>query len=222
MLSYMKDQGPAESQTPTATTARPADMPEQEYLTVAARGKKVRKTTFLLVVLFGAGLLCLLFMIKKSTPQKAHAQTNQTVEAQIEAALTSIMGIKAEIFNRMDGLVKKFYEFSNVQQIKVNELVKNPFERDVFLGNLDKIPATDEDDAALMRRRRLNQQAKDLYLVSIIQSPDGNCCMINDQILYERDSIGNFNVAQIGRDFVKLEWGRNESEKIPIIMKLAE
>jgi hypothetical protein len=218
----MKEQGQIESSMPGQTTAGPPHIPEPEYLTVAARGKKVRKTTYLLVVLFGAGLLCVLFMIKKSTPQKAQAQTNQTVEAQIEAALSSLMGIKAEIFSRMDGIVKKFYEFSDVQQIKVNELVKNPFERDLFLGSLERVSTTDAEDAALMRQRQLSQQAKELRLVSIIRSTQGDCCMINDKILYQGDSIKDFKVAQISQDSVKLEWGQNQSEKVSIVLKLEE
>jgi len=222
MLSYIKDQAPAESSMPSQTAPSPSDIRDQEYLTVATRAKKVRKTTYLLLVLFGAGLLSLLLMIKKSTPEEAQAQTSQTVEAQIEAALGSLMGIKSEIFSRMDALVKKFYEFSDVQQIKVNELVKNPFERDIFLGSLDKISTTDEADAALIRQRQLNQRAKELSLISIIRSPQGDCCMIDDQILYEGDSIRDFRVAQIGQDFVKLEWGQNQSEKVSIVLKLAE
>jgi hypothetical protein len=41
--------------------------------------------------------------------------------------------------------------------------------------------------------------------------------MINDRILYERDSIRGFKVRQISDSFVKLE-----SEGVEIVLKLSE
>ena len=227
MLSFMKEQGPAGSsmQEPTASD-RSGRTEEQEYLTTGTRARKLRRTTYVLAVIFGAGLLCLLFMIKKATPQQAQAAVAETAEAQIEAALTRLTGIKTEIFDRMDGIVQKFYEFSHIQQIKVNELVKNPFERDLFLGRADGTAGSGQEDesidAALMRRQMLKQQAKELSLVSIIRSEQGNCCMIDDRMLYEGDTIKDFKVAHIGESFVKLESGQSQTDKVEIILKLAE
>jgi len=228
MLSFMKEQGPAGSSMQERTVSdRTGRTEEQEYLTTGTRARKLRRTTYILAVIFGAGLLCLLFMIKKATPQQAEAAVAETAEAQIEAALTRLTGIKTEIFNRMDGIVQKFYEFSHIQQIKVNELVKNPFERDLFLGRADGTGGSEQEDesidAALMRRQMLKQQAKELSLVSIIRSEqEGNCCTINDRMLYEGDTIKDFKVAHIGESFVKLESGRSTTGKVEIILKLAE
>ena len=177
----------------------------QEYLTVAAQGKNVRKTTYLLVVLFGIGLLCLWFMIKKSTPPVASAAVVSTEETQIEIAITRLTGVRSEMFNRMDEIVKKFYQFSDVQQVKVDELVKNPFKYEPLLGNVvgkSDTGAGDSDDAEMMLRR----QAENMQLLSIMATEAGSCCMIDDEILYEGDSIGGFRVQQIGDSFVKLEW----------------
>jgi len=220
MLSFMREQevGDSAVQKPDAAPDRiPNDAPEQEYLTVAAKGKNVRRTTYLLAVLFAIGMLCLLFMIKKSTPQTATAAVVGTAEAQIEKAITRLTGIRSEMFNRMDEIVRKFYEFSDVQQVRVNELVKNPFERDVFGGNLkanSPPEAKDPDtDADMMLQQRLMRQAKDLRLLSIMQSVQGNCCMIDDKILYEGDSINGFKVRQISDSFVRLEC-KIQSQKV--------
>jgi len=228
MLSFMQEQELEDSsvQKPPAGTGGPptADTEgaqEQEYLTVAADDKNVRKSTMRLAALFAIGLLCLLFMIKKSTPQKATAAAVGTEEPQIELAITRLTGVRSEMFNRMDEIVKKFYEFSDVQQVNVEELAKNPFEREIFLGNIRKISDTEERDSdidiEIMRQQQIRQQAKDMELLSIMQSEQGNCCMIDDKILYEGDSIRNFTVKQISDSFVKLA-----SEGIEIILKLSE
>jgi preprotein translocase subunit SecG len=192
---------------------------EQDYLTVAVHKKNVRKTTFLLAVLFGIGLLCLWFMIKKSVPATAVAAAG-VEESQFEKAVSQLIGAKSEIFNRMDEVVSKFYEFSDVQQIKVNELVKNPFELEIFLGNAGKNTDKDNDfDIELLRQQQMKEQAGEMQLLSIMQSSadKGNCCMIDDKILYEGDKIRGFEVRKISDKTVSLE-----SQGVEIVLKLAE
>ncbi len=207
MLSFMRDQGFGDSggqETTNSSGCEAGDRrdlkspdssseKEQQYLTVAAQGKDVRKMTMLLAVLFVIGLLCLLFMIRKSVPQSATAASDSVEETQIEKAIERITGVGSDLFKRMDQIVNKFYEFSDVQQVRVFELVKNPFERQIFLADGDKIP--DSTVAVL----------PDMQLLAILQTDDGHCCMIGDKILYEGDTIKGFKVVQIGDDFVKLE-----------------
>ena len=227
MLSFLREQGPEDSlvpKPPEAAGKKPADgtkeTQEQEYLTVATQRKQVRKTTILLAVLFGIGLLSLWLMIKKSASQTAAASVG-TEEAQIETAITRLTGVRSEMFNRMDEIVKKFYEFSDVPQVQANELVKNPFELETFLGDVKVTSDTEERDydseAERMRRQQLRQQTKNLQLLSIMQSDQGNCCMIDDSILYEGDLIRGFRVCQIGDGFVKLKCG-----DVEIVLKLSE
>ena len=209
--------------------AKPSDWPvdepqEQEYLTVASQGKNVRRSTWLLAALFGIGLLCLWFMIKKSTAQTAAASRRAGInseEAQIEIAITQLTGVRSEMFSRMDEILKKFYEFSDVQQVKVNELVKNPFKHEIFMAKVKKNSDTEEGDLLLdpdvTRQQKINQQAKELPLLSIMQSGQSACCMIGDKILYKGDSIEGFKVVEISDSFVKLE-----SEGVEIILKLSE
>jgi len=229
MLSFLRDQSledlPAQKKMNTTAGKTPGDdtekSQESEYLTVAAQGKRVRKSTTLLAVLFIIGLLCLWFMIKKSTPKAASAEAGKTEETLIEKAIARLTGVKSQMFSRMDEIVGKFYEFSEVPQVKVNELAKNPFELETFLANLKEKPGAGEKaheiDANMLWQQQMRQKSKTMQLLSIMQSNEGNCCMIDDRILYEGDSIEGFKVRQIGDSYVKLE-----SNGVEIVLKLTE
>jgi len=241
MLSFLREQSngdlPAQKQN-AAVESEPGDgaekPKEQEYLTVAAPGKRTRKSTILLAVLFIIGLLCLGYMIKKSTPRAASAASGVTEETQLEAAIVRLTGVKSEMFNSMDEIVRKFYEFSDVVQVKVGELVKNPFKLEVLSTNVKeesrieiKVP---EIDTEMVQQQQIRQKAKEMRLLSIMQSDRGNCCMIGDKILYEGDFIRDFMVRQIGDNFVKLEWSPDrskdssgtQSEPVEIILNLSD
>ena len=240
MLSFLREQGYGELPAEKLNAAGKAledgtEAPrEQEYFTVAARGKRTHKSTILLAVLFAIGLVCLWFMIKKSAPQPASAAAAKTEETQIEIAIARLTGIKSEIFSRMDQIVKKFYKFSDVPQVQVNELVKNPFELEVFLASLKKDAGAEEGtskiDIKMLRQQQMREKAEGMQLLSIMQSQQGNCCMINDEILSEGSWIGEFEVRQIGDSFVRLEWNPEREERrlgtqtdgADIILKLSE
>lgn len=241
MLSFLRDSaaGQLPAEKPGNTAGKPPaeglEKPqEQEYVAVAVQGSSVRKSTTLLAVIFIVGIGCLLFMIRKSAPQSASAAQAETEQARIEAAITAITGGKSEMFSRMGEIVNKFYEFSEVPQVAVNQLVKNPFELEMFLASLRrKLDASQEDmgaSAELMRRQQLEKQAKGMRLMSIMESQDGNCCMISNKFLYEGDRTGDFKVTRIGSDFVKLKWepedGSGGSEAgsgdLEIVLKLSE
>ena len=234
MLSFLRDQSlddlPAEKKMKAAAAAAnrataskkaPSDgadnkSPEPEFLTVASHGKRVRKTTTLLAVLFIIGLLCLWFMIKKSTPKSASAAGDKTEDSLVETAIARLTGVKTEMFSRMDEIVGKFYEFSEVPQVKANELAKNPFELETTSGNL-KSSTENEMNARELWQQQLRQNSKGMQLWSIMQTQQGYRCMIDDEILDEGDSINNFKVSQIGDNFVKLE-----SDGVQIELKLSE
>jgi len=229
MLSFLRDQSlddlPAQKKMNTTAGKAPGDgtekSQESEYLTVASQGKRVRKSTTLLAVLFIIGLLCLWFMIKKSTPKAASAAAGKTEETLIETAIARLTGVKSQIFSRMDEIVGKFYEFSEVPQVKVNELAKNPFELEMFSANLEEKPGAgkkaQEIDPQMLWQQQMRQRSQGMQLWSIMQSDQGNRCMIDDKILREGDSIKGFKVLQIGDSFVELE-----SNGVRIILKLSE
>jgi preprotein translocase subunit SecG len=219
MLSFMREQAVSDLTGQEQSAAGAGQNPrDEEYLTVSAGGRNVRKTTSMLVALFVIGLISLGFMIKKSAPQTAAAADADT-ESRIEAAIARLTGIKAEMFNRMDEIVEKFYEFSDVQQVHVNQLAKNPFQHELHWTNLKKGPEVDDD---MLRQQRLRKQAQMLRLLSIMRSEQGDCCMIDDKILREGDYIKGFRVSQIGQNFVKLELERNQTENLQIVLKLDE
>ena len=240
MLSFLRDHGNEDlpEQHPDAvgktTPDEGAEKPQQqEYLTVAAHGKRTRKSTTLLAIIFIMGLLCLGYMIKKSTPKAASAATDVTEETQLEAAVSRLTGVKSEMSNSMDKIVKKFYEFSDVLQVEVGELVKNPFKLELDASNAEesrvKINVSEIDTEKVMQRQ-IRQKAKEMQLLSIMQSDRGDCCMIGDKILYEGDFIREFKVRQIGDSFVKLEWEPKrddkrlgiQSESVEVVLRLSE
>jgi len=241
MLSFLREQNNMELPAQKHDAAAQAESSEgteksreQEYLTVSASKKRTRKSTILLAVLFIMGLLCLGYMIKKSTPQTVSAASDVPEQSELEAAVARLMGIKAEVFTGMGEIVDKFNEFSDVLQIKVGELVKNPFKLEVLSANVEEEPRIEikvpEIDAEMVERQQVIQKAKEMRLLSIMQSDRGKCCMVGNKILYEGDFIKDFEVRQIGNNFVKLEWDPNrnsessatQSEPVEIMLNLSD
>ncbi len=105
---------------------------------MAANSKNVRRSTILVAVLVGIGLVSLLLMIRRSQPQAASAREGAS-DQKIEAAISRLTGVRSEMAGRMDEIVKKFYEFSDVVQVKVSELAKNPFEVESFAKDLKTV-----------------------------------------------------------------------------------
>jgi hypothetical protein len=174
---------------------------QQDYLTVKSRDSQVFKGTILLAILFGTGLVCLFVMIKKSSPQSASAGTQEQVnteEAQIEAAIARFtnVNVKSEMFGQTDQMVKKLYDFSEFQQVGVSELVKNPFRTEQFWSN--------QNDDIETSPRKYSNGTENMQLLSIMQLNNADCCMIDDKILYEGDSIQGFTICQIENNWVKL------------------
>ncbi len=240
MLSFLRDQnnaGTPGQESPTPAGKPPADgagpSPEQDFLTVSSRGKRARKSTMVLAILFIAGLACLVFMIKRTAPQAASATTGQNEETKVEAALARLTGIKSEVFGKMDDIVKKFYDFSGLMQVQVNELSKDPFTLELLAPDTKQAPLvleTPQTDSAAMLRQQLRQRTKDMKLLSIMYSDQIKSCMIGSKILREGDSIQGFVVRQIGDSFVKLQWsgeqGANNAgappEALEIVLTLSE
>ena len=153
-------------------------------------------------------------MIIKSSPDTASAANDQAEQTKVETAIARLTGVKTQMFNRMDEIVNKFYEFSEVPQVKVNELAKNPFELDSTSGSGS---TQNQLDARGLWQQQLKQNSEGMQLWSIMQTHQGNRCMIDDEILAVGDSIRGFKVIQIGDKFVKLE-----SDGVTLELKLSE
>jgi hypothetical protein len=238
MLSFMREQEPQGTSDRASVGPGPQDIPAadasgpQEYLTVAANSKSLRRSTMLVAALVGIGLVCLLLMIRKSQPQAASATETKNDQTKIEAAISRITGVRSELADGMGEIVKKFYEFSDVVQVKVDELVKNPFEVEGFMKDLKAGAAVDDPQAQaeLIRRQRMQQKASTLKLLSIMRSDQGDCCMINDRILRQGDAVEGFTIVRIGSNFVELAWlpngasdaGVSPTEDMKTVLKLSE
>jgi hypothetical protein len=238
MLSFMREPEPQNVSDRPSPGPGPQDGPlsdpsgAQEYLTVTANSKSLRRSTTLVAVLVAIGLLCLLLMIRRSQPQAVSAAPVAGDQTKIEAAISRLTGVRSEMADRMDEIVKKFYEFSDVVQVKVDELVKNPFEVEGFMKGLKTgTPVEDpQAKAELLRRKQLEQKAKTLKLLSIMRSEQGDCCMINDRILRQGDTIEGFKIVRIGGNLVELAWPPNgaseagtlPTEEMKTVLKLSD
>jgi preprotein translocase subunit SecG len=238
MLPFQKEQscGDLPPQKPSAVGEMQGEgsdhSQDQGYLTVAEHGKRTRKSTAVLAVLFIIGLLCLWFMIKKTTPKAVSAAEAETESAKIEAAISRLTGVKSEVFGRMDEIVNKFYEFSDVFQVQVGELVKNPFKFEVFPTGVEEPEAVEmvsQIDAETLWKQRIRQKGESLELRGIMQTDRGNCCMIGSDIYYEGEAVEGFKVSEIGDSHVKLEWQTKDngsssavpSDSVEIVLKLS-
>jgi preprotein translocase subunit SecG len=209
MLSYLKD---GQNQTPAAAQAQNAEnqqnsglCQQDDFLTVSGHGKKLRQSTMMLGILFAVAAVMVWFMVKKTTPTTASAATNED-QTQLETALAQLNTMQTEMDTQMDSVVGRFYQFSNVDQVEVDQLKKNPFERE--LGKAKK-----QSDAQKMAeselsyiREKAQRQAAELELWSITSTPKGKCCMLNDKLLYVGESINGMTVKTIGEKTVTLEY----------------
>ena len=219
MMAFMRGHGDDNLESTKSVSSDDLQTQEdaqQRYLEVS--NKKSRRGTILLSIFFGVGLLGLLFMIKQSAPKLASANNTDVEEAQLESAISRITGVSNEMYGRMDEIVNKFYEFSEIDQIEVDELIKDPFEYDLFSAGNDMIGLGDSNfDAKLLREQRLREETKNMQLLSIMRSGSKNCCMIDGEVLYKGDIIKGLRVTNIFDDRVSLE-----AKGLEITLKLSE
>lgn len=237
MLSFLRDSGfddlPAEKKAAGETASDDSQgASDQDYIKVSTNPNRVKKSTTVLIVLLVAGLACIWYMVKKTSPQSAGAATADANTADVELAIARITGAKTEMFGKMDDLVEKFNEFSDVPQVGVDELVKDPFELEDILsvsGVGSDAGAVVQVDHLAVIRQKAQAQADEFNLLTIMQSDGKNSCMIDSRFFYEGDLVRDFRITEIGSDFVKLLWNANGAadstggrEKVEIILKLTE
>ncbi len=210
MLSFMKEQSsqvPAEQENQNKENQNKDD--SQEYLSVSRKKQSVKKGTIILVGMFVVGFICLFLMIKQTSPKSAKA-SEKAEDAQLEIALAKLTGQAAKTDEDMNHLVDKFYDAANVKQIQANELKKNPFQLEMFNADVEAAISDESDEEKNIPKQIMKQQTEKLKLFSIMQSPEGSCCMINDQLLYKGDKINGFKVLEINKKSVKLSSGDRE------------
>lgn len=205
MLSYLRDsQTPAAAEQMKESEANGESVCHQhDFLTVSGHGKRLRQSTIMLIALFSISALIVWFMVKKITPASANAAPSED-QTQLEAALAQLNTMQTEVNTQMDTVVGKFYQFSNVDQVEVNELKKNPFMREFSESGKSDGPLPDSE-LSLMREKA-RQEASLLELWSITSTPRGRCCMVNDKLLYAGDTINGMTVKAVGEKMITLDY----------------
>lgn len=208
MLSFQKDEtiAPAVSQQIDSQNPQQEGLTgEQDYLTVASHGKKLQQSTMILVVLFLVGGAGVWFMIKKTVPTSANAAPSQD-QVQLDAALAQLKNMKTEMNSEMDSVVGRFHDFGKVDQVSVDELKKNPFKREIA-GEQEEVLAENDAQNELKRLQAAAQkQASQLELWSITSTPKGDCCMINNKLLYVGETVNEFTIKQVNKKSVLLDY----------------
>lgn len=172
---------------------------KNEIIQPAVQEKNVKQTTFMLIVAIAVVFAVIWFIHKRAAPaQTTAAGTDQQLA--IETAIAQLTGLKTGNVNRVDELVKKFYEFADFGQIKPQQLKKDPFSSPWIA--LDK--KTTSSELKENNGGNLKNDDQKMQIQSILQSKYGNCCMIDDTLLYKGDKINGFEVIEIGSDFVRL------------------
>ena len=211
MLSYMREsqsdpleQGSVNQVSPEGTEEPSSD---SVFLTVSGREHSVRKSTTFVTALFIVASVGLVVMAKKSHVQSAGAAPAVDSQTQIEMAICRVTGVSSEMTGQMDEIVQKFYEFSDVYQVEVDELTKNPFQLVAMPAGLSHEDSSKEEEEQVnMLVQQFEQEKKGLSLVCIMESDSGECCMINDVLLKPGERVDNFVVEQIEKERVQLQW----------------
>lgn len=166
---------------------------DSDYLTTSVDKSNVKRSTMILAAIFAIGAGSILLMIKNVSPQSANAASSAKAENELDMAIARLSGIKAEIFQKMDSIAKKFDEFSNIEQVSVKQLRKDPF-RSQYSSSLNSGKSSEAQNSGGY-----------LLLDSIIQSDDGNFCMIDGKVLKEGDIIDGYTIKAIEKNSVRLE-----------------
>jgi len=169
-----------------------------EIIEPAVQEKTVRLTTFILLAAIAMVLAAIWLIHKKAAPAKTNAAVADQ-QLQIETAITQLTGIKTESVDRVDELVKKFYEFADFGQVNPKQFRRNPFGPPSMASDMMA-----DSSAAKNIGNEIKSEAQKMQLQSILQSKYGNCCMIDDALLYKGDKINGFEIMEIGIGFVRL------------------
>ena len=171
----------------------------EDYLLPINNVKSVKRNTMVLGIFFAIGVLSLVFMIKRVNPSIANAAISDEA-LQIEKAVANLSGIQAEMGGKLSEVVNKISSLSDIDQVAVDQLQKNPFRHSSMIG-MTELDMGEKSQSSSGHRAT---KKADLHLWTIMSSVKGRSCMINNEILYEGDWISGLRVKRIGDDFVEL------------------
>ena len=204
-MFYSSNQ-PKQDNVPAGDDNQFSSSGQNDVIEPCLQEKTVRRTTIILIGAVAFAFLAIWFMNKKATPAPATAQTSPE-QLQIEAVIAQLSGTSQQTQNKMDDMVKRFYELSDIKQVSPKQLMKDPFTLSWGHGLIDAKNTSSLDS----RQRTGSAGLESLELKSVLESKFGNCCMINDKLLYVGDKIKGVEVVQITADFVRLKSEKNET-----------
>ncbi|MBN1123925.1 MAG: hypothetical protein JXA82_02880 [Sedimentisphaerales bacterium] len=223
MLSFIKDDSKksnAVAQTDESVGVEGQEeqiSSEADYLLPAEHGKHLRQSTMILIVLFVVGAVVVWFMIKKISPQALLAAGPSKAEESVDNYVKLVSGMEAEFTSAVDDLMGKFNQFSDVEQVGVRDLTKNPFKTDLAVSPIVNLPSDNEKFI-----EEAEQKARALQLWSIMESPQGSCCMIDEKILYTGDIVQGFVITHIEEKFVEITTTSDTTENVTFRLNLAQ
>ncbi len=207
MLSYLRDanQTPAAAQMQQeagSSSGQESASQSGGYLKPAVHARTVKQGTIILIILFLVGAGGVWWMIKKSGLSQAQGAAEEEV-SQIDKALVQLTTFQTEMNTQMDSVSSRFSQASELGQITVADLKKNPFRQEY---SLDSTGEDLSDNQSLIRKEEMQRRAALMKLWSITARDTNSCCMINDKVLYVGDSIQGFVVKEILSDRVRIAY----------------
>jgi hypothetical protein len=204
MLSFLRDgsQVPAAADLQGQETSGESMKASQEFLRPAVRTQTVRQGTLLLAGLFLVGGAGVWWMVKKSGLTEAQGSTAAET-SQIDQVLSQLSSFQKDMNSQMSSVSSRFSQVSELGQITVADLKKNPFRQEWTA------PSGGEDlsfSRTLLLKEEMRRKAAGLKLWSITARADRSCCMIGDKVLYVGDEISGFVVKEIHPNRVVLGW----------------
>ncbi len=217
MLSFLKEEAIEQDKeqvanAPVENAAVAETTQDQDFLESKVSEKPAKRTTAILAGVVIAGAIALFLMIKQVSP--ASLETVNKDQMAIDIALSQLSSGES-LTKQIDSVVKRFYDFSNVPQVEVKWLQKNPFTLSSKLIAPDDISKTkNEKPEVAIKNGRID--IADTINVYGVMNIDGKfCCMIDDRLFYVGDKYKNFTVSKISSGSVVLtKDGKHISIKI--------
>lgn len=174
---------------------------------VKGKTNNIQRSTMIIMVtcLLGVGGIYLFSTKNKPSDQPT---VDTEIEAKVDVALAKLQDHQAKaksqkLFKDSEDMVKTFYEYPAKQQVKLDELQRDPFAREVK----DAGPIVESDDVIQARlRRKLNEQLVNIKLQSVLQGPSGGRCLINGTVYgLQQIVLDTFTIKDIQDEKVILE-----------------
>ena len=223
MLSFMNEDNVEETaNSDTADAVEEVQEVEaasgEDYIKPAQTSQNLKRSTSILMAVFAIGGLCLWVMVKQVGPSEANAALTPE-ELQVESAIASLTRATDSFQGKMGAVIDRFYKFSEVEQVEVNELRKNPFAHDFGGGSNIELTGSSAFQTSLdeATKAELKKKASQLQLWSVMESAENGCAMINDKLLYVGDSVSGFVVRKIGKGHVVLA-----ADEMEVVLRIGE